>query len=262
MQCPCPISLPDPRGTTTAQRLNVPCGKCPVCLAGKRADWSFRLNEELKSTENAYFITLTYDDEKIPLDGTLNKRDIQLFNKRLRKKTGDGMRFFLAGEYGSTTHRPHYHGIYFNVKKELIEDITSIWGQGHCHTGTATPASIHYTTKYIINFFDWDKTDVRLKPFVLMSRNPAIGHAYLKRNGQNHYNNMSQYVVNNGHLQKLPKYYKERIFTASDRERLAEETKLIAENKWLVNYDQEWRKTTNAYIENKFRQINKLKKSL
>lgn len=46
----------------------VPDQTCPVCLAKKRNDWSFRLRQEVDHSDgNAYFVTLTYDPENLPV---------------------------------------------------------------------------------------------------------------------------------------------------------------------------------------------------
>ena len=79
--------------------------------------------------ESNCFVTLTYSDEGIahldrcidPETGeigagplrSLNKRDIQLFMKRLRKRTGAKIRYLQCGEYGSKTQRPHHHVLLF-----------------------------------------------------------------------------------------------------------------------------------------------------
>lgn len=72
------------------------------------------------------FVTLTYNDETIPLRklsdgriaGTLVPRDLQLYLKKQRKRydkeTGEKMRFYGCGEYGGKTWRPHYHYAAFN----------------------------------------------------------------------------------------------------------------------------------------------------
>lgn len=47
-----------------------------------------QIEDEYKRADSAYFITLTYDNENLPIingRGTLVKRDLQLFFKRLRK---------------------------------------------------------------------------------------------------------------------------------------------------------------------------------
>ena len=61
---------------------------------------------------NAY-ITLTYNDDHLPANGSLQPRDLQLFWKRLRKARTPGIRYYACGEYGDQTARPHYHAIIF-----------------------------------------------------------------------------------------------------------------------------------------------------
>lgn len=106
----------------------IPCGQCFGCRMQYSRIWANRLMLEAKTSLNCWFVTLTYDDEHIPISEyvdketgsiekcfTLNKRDLVLFNKRLRKEFGEGIRFYAAGEYGGKTFRPHYHIIYFNL---------------------------------------------------------------------------------------------------------------------------------------------------
>lgn len=60
------------------------------------------------------------------------------------------LRYYTVGEYGTQTHRPHYHSIMFNMQPQLLRELPEIWGQGITHHGTVTQASIHYVTKYVI----------------------------------------------------------------------------------------------------------------
>lgn len=204
----------------------VPCGKCNYCLQSKRADWSFRLYQELKICETAYFLTLTYEDEKIPtLNGipTLQKTDLQLFTKRLRKEnalvTDWPVRYYSVGEYGTRTLRPHYHSLMFNLAPMIANRLDGIWGKGHCHVGSVSPASIHYVTKYVINRHnDYSGLD---PPFAHMSRRPGIGAHYLKSHKQWHLSEMRNYTQVHGIKTKLPRYYKEKIFDRLQRKMLA-----------------------------------------
>lgn len=66
MQCPTPSTVPRPNGRGSADRISVPCGKCIICLQNRRKHWSFRLEQEYKTCQSAYFITLTYDDANLP----------------------------------------------------------------------------------------------------------------------------------------------------------------------------------------------------
>jgi len=143
------------------ERHVVPCGKCNFCLETRRNHWCFRLSQELKKSTSAYFITLTYDEDNVPIaengSQTLVKRDLQLFWKSLRKSqaviTDLKLRYFIAGEYGSQTKRPHYHAIVFNLQIP-VHKLQEIWKKGFVHCGRVTGASIRYVTKYIINRYD------------------------------------------------------------------------------------------------------------
>lgn len=109
--------------------VQVGCGQCIGCRMERSRQWANRLLMELEYHDSAYFVTLTYDDDHIPLSTypdpdtgealfamTLMKRDVQLFMKRLRKTfSGDYIRFFASGEYGPSTLRPHYHLIIFGL---------------------------------------------------------------------------------------------------------------------------------------------------
>lgn len=104
----------------------LPCGHCAGCQLSYSKQWAARCLAELQYCDSAYFLTLTYSDEHIPLSGdnvtgevhqTLCKRDWQLFMKRLRKEFDDQkLRMFACGEYGDCTMRPHIHAIVFGLK--------------------------------------------------------------------------------------------------------------------------------------------------
>lgn len=117
----------------------IPCGKCLGCRLDYARRWADRLILELDHTGKGIFLTLTYNDEHVPrvyvreeeidimCGQTLDVRDVQLFMKRLRKKFSDReIRFYLVGEYGSTTDRPHYHAIIFGLCLEDFFDCIKI----------------------------------------------------------------------------------------------------------------------------------------
>ena len=154
----------------------VPCGRCPSCLKRRQSGWIFRLEQELKVSRSAHFITLTYDDENLKCSPhgllTLDKKDHQLFMKRLRDKINfdiaktygttkklanqfaPTLRYYSCGEYGETTLRPHYHSIIFNlpsyylepdkidtkIKKTELSRLEKIWGKGSIHVGDVNAA--------------------------------------------------------------------------------------------------------------------------
>uniref|UniRef100_A0AAU8B8D0 Replication initiator protein n=1 Tax=Dulem virus 113 TaxID=3145590 RepID=A0AAU8B8D0_9VIRU len=131
------IDLDDP------ELIRLPCGRCIGCRLEYSRQWANRCLLELEYHKEACFITLTYDDDHIPISWysdpatgeampalSLRKRDFQLFMKRLRKALGDvQIRFFAAGEYGKLTFRPHFHAIIFGWKpKDLVYYRTSETG--------------------------------------------------------------------------------------------------------------------------------------
>lgn len=113
---------------------NVPCRDCLGCRRADARHWSIRcFHESLSHTAdwtqpiteittelpNSSVITLTYNDEHLPKDGALRHDDFTRFMKRLRnhrtRKTNnpDKVRFFMCGEYGGKTARPHFHAIIY-----------------------------------------------------------------------------------------------------------------------------------------------------
>lgn len=147
------------------------------------------------------FVTLTYSDENVPFDSvgnqTLVKRDAQLWLKRLRKTFYPRrIRYYLCGEYGSKTLRPHYHCILFGLDPSELDSewliyggksgsafqrhqsslLFRTWNLGLVHVGECNRHSIQYVAGYVTKkITSSKKTDSRQQEFSLMSRKPAIG---------------------------------------------------------------------------------------
>lgn len=117
----------------------IPCGQCIGCRLDNSLQWANRGYLESLYNEHNYFITLTYDDEFLPVPeyietsdeyiydniglvewkGTLIPEDLKLFIKNIRqimkrKYKVKGIRYLACGEYGSKGRRPHFHLILFN----------------------------------------------------------------------------------------------------------------------------------------------------
>lgn len=206
----------------------VPCGKCPKCRQRRVDGWVFRLLQEEKRHNSSLFVTLTYANPYVPITDngfmSLTKDDPQKFFKRLRKNTGcNTIRYYLCGEYGDTTWRPHYHAILFDAKEQDIEDA---WrdpdtGQplGHVHfDGAPTGDSIAYVCKYINkeHRIPVHARDDRQPEFSLMSK--RMGDNYLTPEMVRwHSDNEAHHVVlPGGHEKALPRYYREKIFNQED----------------------------------------------
>ena len=80
--------------------IEVPCGHCIECRKKVAAEWAQRLYLEYKKFGKGVFLTLTYDDDHLKRNHygieTLDKRDITLFLKKLRKNIS--YKYFCVGE--------------------------------------------------------------------------------------------------------------------------------------------------------------------
>lgn len=234
MECLGPITIKNRNGGLN----HVPCSRCEACLQRRRADWTFRLQKEQKASNTSHFVTLTYAEEYVPLndnlDKTLVKEHLQKFIKRLRKYQEKEIKwkikYYAVGEYGGKFGRPHYHLILFNCTENTIENLNRIWynpktkeSLGLTYTGTVEAASVHYVTGYVLmNLEDYEG---KQKPFSLMSK--GLGKQYLYDNWRYHKQldeNGDQIftVRNNGKLQYIPRYYKDKLFGIKAKEKQSE----------------------------------------
>lgn len=150
-------------GATVPMFLAVPCGKCDICRDGKAKDFVNRCNYESQLYDRPpYFVTLTYDNVHLPAQG-VNKRDIQLFFKRLRRlmetrHIDNKIRYVLVAEYGRLRHRPHYHAIIWNFGLDDIvqfyELVNKAWQNGFVHTSVVKDNCAGYCAKYIRKLTD------------------------------------------------------------------------------------------------------------
>lgn len=221
----------------------VPCGQCNFCLQTKRADWSFRIQYEAARASTGYFLTMTYEDENLPLTdeglSTLVKSDLQKFIKRLRKDnvvaTREQLRYYAVGEYGTITQRAHYHAIMLNLSEHIAQRLDRYWPFGHVHAGEVTEASIHYTTKYVIN-----RTTAypgRDPPFALMSRKPGLGAGYVDTHRHWHKDGMRNFTKVHGIQRRIPRYLKDKIFDRFDRAHLQREAVAASDESYFAEIE-------------------------
>lgn len=114
-----------------SRNIVVDCGHCRACRRKKRKEWTRRLvHESYSHGHKAVFVTLTYKNEYLPKNFSLDVRDLQLFFKRLRKALGPKrIRYYACGEYCPSTNRPHYHAIIFGLDHTHRELIFNAWGK-------------------------------------------------------------------------------------------------------------------------------------
>ena len=164
-----------------------PCGQCLACRINRRRVWTHRMMLESYKHDASVFITLTYRDEDLPISlsgkPTLCVRDVQLFIKRLRfmfsKRFGSlgRFRYYICGEYGPQTARPHYHGILFGVSEEYADWIKQAWGHGdRFDCKPVVEEMIQYVAGYVTKkVVKRAHIDDRVPEFSRMSLKPAIG---------------------------------------------------------------------------------------
>ena len=139
------------------------CGVCEQCINSKCNDWVVRNWYEQRAHKKKSFITLTYRDNPF----FLVRKDGQDFMKRFRihldRTTGEKVRIFQAGEYGTLNGRSHFHYIVYgwedqnakyldiNKKGNLIyksKTIEDIWGLGRTTYQSFGDHEIPYLTLY------------------------------------------------------------------------------------------------------------------
>lgn len=215
--------------------IHLPCGKCPECCKDYYTSWATRGSRELMRWDTSVFITLTYSDENLPPDNSLDKSHIQKFIKRVKKRfcstKENPIRQTYCGEYGETTNRPHYHAILYNCdfpdktlhritdqghNVYISETLSKLWGKGFAEFGYATPATIAYLYKYILKkksrkekilpleIFRDGITYVVEHEFIQSSRNPGIG-AHMRGSSSL----KKGFLSVDGVKKKIPKYYLE-----------------------------------------------------
>lgn len=170
--------------------------------------WTHRIILEGLEHSNNTFVTLTYDDEHLPADGNLQPDHMTAFIKSLRAKLNPDkikptpehakIRYYLVGEYGDDSERPHYHLALFNypncVRGQSLysrynlscctscDVIRDVWGRGNVLLGELTPHSAQYTAGYIIKKLQTELVDTHRTPeFQRMSNRPGLGSDAMHR---------------------------------------------------------------------------------
>lgn len=215
-ECITPFTVRSPKNPN--ESTPVPCGKCPPCINRRKQTWGFRLEQQAKVSASAHFITLTYDTKYVPITSngymSLNKRDTVLFLKRLRKANREAkLKYYLVGEYGGKTFRPHYHALIFGAD---VRTIQPAWGLGSVHYGQVQGQSVQYTLKYM-------HKDVRIPQHARDDRQPEFANMS-KGLGLNYLTDeMVQWhkqapgkrlycPVEDGKKIAMPRYYKQKLY--------------------------------------------------
>lgn len=207
--------------------VKVPCGRCIGCRLEYSRQWAIRCVHEAQLHKHNAFITLTYNDEYLPKDGSLKKKHFQDFMKRLRKeldKQDIKIRYYHCGEYGEQLMRPHYHAIIFGynfpdrklftvrrgVRLYRSEMLERLWPFGFSTVGDVTFESAAYVARYVLKKMTGDIAEEHYNgkqpEYTTMSRRPGIGHDWLMKYKDDVYN-YDYVVIRNNIKCRPPKYY-------------------------------------------------------
>lgn len=243
--------------------IDIPCNHCVECRLHFSRSWATRMMLEQQYHEQSWFITLTYDDKHIPLSyypdpdtgeampvQTLEKKALQDFMKRLRDHYsrltgGDKLRYYAVGEYGDSSHRPHYHLVVFGLnlsEKDLThlknsalgfpyyasKLVESCWTFGYSMVCAVTWESCAYVARYCMKKLSGDFKDFyqafNIQPeFSLMSRKPGIARLYYEDHKSDiyKYDEIFLSTTSGGMKSKPPRYF-DQLFDIDDPELLAE----------------------------------------
>lgn len=166
------------------------CGQCLPCRINRSRQWMWRQFLESLCHEENCFITLTYDRAHIPGNWQLEPDVVRLWLYRFRKAVRPlRVRFFLCGEYGEESFRPHYHLSLFGVSGLTVvgnNTVSSIvertWGRGFVHVAEFNHLTAQYISGYVIKKLK-DRKDGRcwnVPEFARMSNRPGIGASAMR----------------------------------------------------------------------------------
>jgi len=255
------------------------CGMCMECMKKRKNEWKVRLMEDIKNNKNGIFITLTFSNESYrklaseintkikgySLDNAVAKLATRRFLERWRKKHKKSVRHWLVTELGHEgTERIHMHGIIWTDHRK---DIKETWKYGYVWDGNwRNEKKVNYvsekTVNYIIKYIT--KTDLKhkyYKPIILCS--PGIGRGYEKtwNAKQNEYKGeetKETYKNKQGGETALPIYYRNKIYSDEEREKLWI-LKLNKEERWVGGVKVSTKENTDNYYKllNWYREKNK-----
>jgi len=235
------------------RKLELPCGHCTGCRLDRRSEWATRCVHECQLYDRNLFVSMDYAPEHLPLSLSLEYKDMQGWLRRVRKdmrgvSAGPNgkypIRFFLSGEYGPQTKRPHWHVILFNAwfldSQQLWNgtwrstQAEKLWPYGRVVIGEVNAASIAYVAGYTTDkFYGRDAADhyedvvnvstgaitARRPELVSMSRRPGIGCWWYERFSSDLFGRVGSahdLAIREGKKRKVPLYYYRKFQSDGD----------------------------------------------
>lgn len=251
------IVFAETRGRDYVRTLSLPCGQCVGCRLERARQWAVRCMHEASLYERNCFVTLTYAEDHLPPGASLRYRDFQRFMRELRRAhPAARIRFFMAGEYGELTKRPHYHALLFNFDFEdkriwrttsaghrlyTSAELEKLWPHGHSSIGEVSFDSASYVARYCLKKVTGQFSEAhyagRVPEFARMSLRPGIAGPWLARFASDV--SPDGRVVVNGRKARAPRYYDKALAVShpDDAERLQYERVLASRARSADNTD-------------------------
>lgn len=167
--CMTPNRLPD--GTQAA------CRRCKLCLTNRTNDLVGRAIAESRVSDLTLSVTLTYAGDSVK-NVVHCYEDVQKMI-RAQRDAGIKVRYMIAGEFGETFGRVHWHCVLFwrgsdLPQVELERRINwAFWPHGYSYFQQPDYGGLAYALKYAVK----DAKPGTVNPFQ-PSKKPPIGHDY------------------------------------------------------------------------------------
>lgn len=241
----------------------VGCQNCIECRKQKAREWQIRMLEDIKTNKNGKFIAFTFSNEaykehadNMPtltgyeLDNAIVTKAVRLFLERWRKQYKKSLRHWFVTELGQNgTENIHIHGIIWT--NESKETVLKHWQYGHIWVGNyVNEKTVNYIIKYVTKA---DQKHPNYKSIILTS--PGIGSNYTKQNKgdwtKNKYNgdNTNEaYRTRQGNKVAMPTYWRNKIYTEEEREKLWIQ-KLDKQERWVLGNRIDVSKTEIEYYQ-------------
>lgn len=230
---PLSVTFQRRNGAVDLPRVALPCGRCIGCRIDRAKEWTLRCTHESKLHDSNLFLTFTYDPDHLPPDRSVNKRDMQLIIKLMRRYFGK-FRYYLCAEYGDENQRPHYHMLAFGLdlpdlkilsrRKGIYnqDKLTQLWAKGFVTVQRCNAKTIAYTARYVlkkkfgsnsVNEAVRERANAHYKgltpEFTMMSLKPAIGKLWSEKYADDYLN--KGYLTVNFSKAAIPKYYMKNL---------------------------------------------------
>lgn len=221
--------------------VNIPCGYCEGCMKKKGNEWMTRMIEDIKTHKNGKFVTLSFSNESYTelynelkkeyknydLDNAIARLAVRRFTERWRDKYKKTIRHWLVTEIGGKNYECiHLHGIVWT--NQPFTEIAKIWKYGNIYPtkdnykkNYVNAGTVSYITKYVTK---QDKKHKYYRPRIFASKGLGANYINTSNAKSNTFNPKGEtrehYTTPKGNKIALPTYWKGKIYTDEEREKL------------------------------------------